>query len=344
MDADPVPKSSAGEVILQAMTGFTVAQVLYVTASLGVADHLLAGPRTARELSAAVGADEASFVRLCRALEAAGILVTQPGAADQDALLGLTDLGRCLARDVEGSVHSSVVLAGGEHYRVWGELLHTIRTGEAAYPVVFGSSCYDHLSDERASGDHFDRSMTETAGDQWAALAEVCDLTGVSTVVDVGGGHGDLLATILRANPDTTGILYDLPAVVAGADQLDTPDLAGRVTTIGGSFFDGVPAGADAYLMARTLLNFPHDDVRRALRSCRAAMEPGARLFVIEPLVAPGPPTMADAFNDLNLFVLGGGGMATEADLVELLVAERFRHERTVATATRLFVIEASPV
>src|SRR5689334_20828263 len=107
MDADPVPEPAPGEVILQAMTGFAVAQVLYVTASLGVADHLLAGPRTARELSAAVGADEASFARLGRALVAAGLLVDEAGAPGQDALLGLTALGRCLARGVEGSVHSS---------------------------------------------------------------------------------------------------------------------------------------------------------------------------------------------------------------------------------------------
>jgi hypothetical protein len=240
-------------------------------------------------------------------------------------------------------VRSSVVLAGGEHYQVWGQLLHTVRTGEAAYPIVFGTSCYEHLAEERTSGEHFDRSMTETAGEQWEAVAEACDLSGASTVVDVGGGHGDLLATVLRANPTATGILYDLPAVVAGADWFDTPELEGRVTAIGGSFFDGVPAGGDAYLLARTLLNFPRADVRRALRRCRAAMEPGARLLVIEPLLPSGPVSLSDACNDLNLLVLGGGGMASEADLVELLAEEGFRHERTIPTATRLFVIEATP-
>jgi hypothetical protein len=240
-------------------------------------------------------------------------------------------------------VHSSVVLAGGEHYQVWGHLLHSIRTGEAAYPVVFGSSCYQHLAEQRTSGDHFDQSMTETAGAQWAAVAAVCDLSGAAVVVDVGGGRGDLLATVLRANPAATGILFDLPAVIAGADQFDTPDLAGRVTSIGGSFFDGVPAGGDAYLMARTLLNFPTVNVRRALRSCRTAMKPGARLFVIEPLLPAPPVNLSDACNDLNLLVLGGGAMASEADLVSLLADEGFRHQRTIPTATRLFVIEAVP-
>jgi hypothetical protein len=332
--AGPAPS----QLVLQLMTGYVIAQALYVAARLGIADYLAGGPLPTAELAALSGAHPPSLARLLRALTSVGVV------AESDGAYALAPLGRCLAQDAPDGVRASVLFAGAEQYQAWGELLHSVQTGEAAFRRVFGTGCYDYLAEHPEAGRSFDASMLETGGALGSAVAAAYDFSRARTVVDLGGGHGALLAAILRANADLRGVLFDLPQVVAGAgDLLEAMGVADRCTVIGGSFFEAVPAGGEVYLLARTLLNWPDEDVRRILRRCRDALGPRGRLLVVEPLLPDGAVSAADAFNDLNLLVLGGGRMCTVDELRGLLVEAGLALTRVVPSPSRFSIVEAVP-
>jgi len=330
--ASPAP----GQVLLQAMTGYVVTQALYAAAALGIADHLITGAMNVDELARLTGSHPLSLARLMRALCSAGLFERI------DNGFVATALGRCLVRDAPDSVRASVLVAGAEQYRAWGELLHSVQTGDAAFAHLFGTDSYTYLVQHPEAGRLFDQSMRETGEPLWPLIVAAYDFSAAGTVVDVGGGHGVLLATILQAYPAVRGILYDLPAVVAGAGEyLEAAGVRDRCTLVGGSFFDSVPPGGDVYLLARTLLNWNDGRVRTILAHCRATMAPGARLLLIEPVLPQGPVSFADAFNDLNLLVLGSGRMHTEPEFHELFNTAGFRLTRILPTDSRLSIIEA---
>jgi len=324
------------EALLQVMTAYVVPQALYAFAALGVADCLIEGPQQTETLAGRVGADPSALARLLRALSTVGI-VAEAG----DGAYAETPLSRCLVRDAPGSVRASVLVAGEQHYRAWGELLYSVRTGAPAFEHVFGRSCYDYLAAHPEAGELFDRSMRETGEPQWDRLVASYEFPASGTVVDVGGGHGALLAAVLRAHPGLRGVLFDLPTVIEGARAyLAGAGVAERCRIVGGSFFDAVPSGGDVYLLVRTLLNWSSEQAALILRRCREAMPPGSRLLVGEPLLPPRTVPFSDAFNDLNLLVLGGGQMLTEAELARLFTRARLRLTRVLPTGTRLKLVE----
>jgi hypothetical protein len=220
-----------------------------------------------------------------------------------------------------------------------------VRSGAPAFEHVFGMSCYDYLAAHPEAGALFDLSMRETGERQWDQLVAGYEFPEIGTVVDVAGGHGALLAAVLRAHPGLHGVLFDLPAVLQGAHAyLAGAGVTERCTVVGGSFFDAVPAGGDVYLLVRTLLNWNPEQAALILRRCREAMAPGARLLVGEPLLPERAVPFSDAFNDLNLLVLGGGQMLTESKLAELFATAGLRLTRVLPTGTRLSLLEALPL
>jgi O-methyltransferase domain/Dimerisation domain len=337
-ESDGAPAPSPTDVLLQVMTSYVLPQALYVVTSLGVATHLVDGPKEVTELARLTGAHPRSLARLLRALVSAGVFVESDGA------FGQTALSRCLLPGEPGSVRASVMVAGAQHYRAWGDLLYSVKTGEPAFDHVFGSPCYDYMAANPEAAADFDASMRETGDQQWTQVAAAYDFSRFGTLVDVGGGHGALLAAILQNHPALHGVLFDLPGVVAGAHSyLESLGVASRCTIVAGSFFEGVPSGGDCYLLARTLLNWEVERAQLILEQCRTAVRTGGRLVVAEPLLPPAGVSFADAFNDLNLLVLGGGQMCTEAEIGALLQGAGFRLTAVHTTPTRLSLIEASP-
>jgi hypothetical protein len=252
--AAPTPS----QVVLQLMSGAVVAQALYVAARLGIADHLAHGSLPAAELAVRIGANPPSLARLLRALASLGVV------SERDGAVALAPLGRPLAQDAPDSVRAPVLFAGAEQYRAWGELLYSVQTGDAAFPRVYGTGCYDYFATHPEAGRSFDASMVETGGALGSAVAAAYDFAPVRTVVDVGGGQGAVLAAILQANPGLQGVLFDLPQIVPGAGAvLAAEGVAERCAVVGGSFFEALPVAGDPYLLARTLLNWPDEDVRR---------------------------------------------------------------------------------
>ncbi|HKB29210.1 MAG TPA: methyltransferase [Streptosporangiaceae bacterium] len=266
--------------LMQIMSSPWLAQCCYALAKTGIPDLLADGPRAAADLAGESGTHPRALHRMLRALASAG-LVEEPARG----VFGLTPLTQLLTSGAARSGRPSAIMFGEEVFRSFTEIEYTLRTGKPAFEKVYGQPFYDYLAEHPAAAETFAAAMGGAPVPQ--ALA-ACDLTGVRTVADVGGGNGGLLTRVLRAYPDARGILVDLPEAVRQArDRLTAAGLADRVDFVEGSFFDGVPAGADVYVLARVLHNWDDADAEALLRRVRGAMAPGARLLVLEQLLEP---------------------------------------------------------
>ena len=343
MTQDSSPDPGA---VLQMATGYTNAQVVHVAAQLRLADLLADGPRSIDDLAAATGAHAPSLARLVRALAALGVVAEADGGRIQ-----LTPLGATLRSDVPGSVRDAVLFLVGEWFwRAWGGLLHSVRTGEPAFDRIFGMSNFEYWEHDPEAGtihDAFFRAMARTTN---SPLVAAYDFSRFGTIVDVGGSNGSLLTAILRAYPGVRGILFDLPHVVSGAAPvLDEAGVADRCTVVGGTFFESVPVGGDAYVLKYVIHDWDNARASTILRRCHEVMTPEAVLLLIEQVLPEhleaGVAAQRLARLDLQMLVLTPGGRErTEGEFRSLLGAAGFELRAMLPTASPFHILEAVPV
>jgi hypothetical protein len=327
---------TARNALLDLSTGYWKSQAIYVAAKLGIADLVHDGPKTSDDLARATGTHAPSLYRLLRALASVGVF-----AEDGQGRFGLTPMAECL-RSVPGSQRSLMIMMGEEHYRAWGELLYSVQTGKIAFDHVFGKPVFQFLSEHPEQAKIFDEAMVGVHGAETQAMLDVYDFSGIGTLVDVGGGNGSVLSAILRKHPSLKGVLYDLPGVVGRAqEQVKKAGLADRCQALGGSFFERVPAGGDAYLMRHIIHDWNDDQCRQILGNCRQVMTPQARLLVVESVIPPSNEPFMGKFLDLTMLLIPGGKERTEAEYRILFESAGFRLTRIVPTGTEVSVIEA---
>jgi SAM-dependent methyltransferase len=314
--APPSRDDLARRKMLGVLAGTWLAQGCYALAELGIADAMGDRVRGADELAAATGTDPVALLRLLRALSLSGLL-----AQPEPGRFALTPATRLLRRDVEGSVHLNAVMQGDEIYRSFAEITHTLRTGEPAFAKVFGVPFYDYLNANPDAAHNFHESMAAQAVP--AGFAS-CDLSGVSHLVDLGGGNGTLLAEVLADHPGVRATLVELPDAVAVA-RPRLAAFADRVDFVEGSFFEVVPAGADLYVLCRVLHNWRDGAALSLLRRVRAAMAPGARLVVLEEFLPDdGAGATGAGVVDLLMLVTLEGRDRTAAEYRDLVEAAGF--------------------
>lgn len=343
MAQDSTPPS---DVLLPMITGYTGSQVIHVAVQLGLPDQLADGSRSIEELAAATGTHPPSLGRLVRALASLGIVAEADGGR-----IALTSLGAPLRADAPDSLRDAVLFLVGEWYwRAWGDLLYSVRTGEPAFDQVFGMSNFAYWEHDPEAGeihDAFFRVMSRTTN---APIVAAYDFSRFGTIVDVGGSTGALLAAILRAQPAVRGILFDLPHVVAGAEPvLAEAGVTDRCSVVGGSFFDAVPAGGDAYLLKYIVHDWDDERAASILRRCREAMTANAVLLLVEQVLPEHLEAGAVARRvtrlDLQMLVLTPGGRErTEEEFRSLLREAGFELRRVVPTASPFHILEAVPV
>jgi hypothetical protein len=323
------------------VNGYQVSHALSAAASLGLSDLLAQGPRTPAELASSTGCDEPTLLRLLRALTEVGVY-----APADEGRFASTELGEQLRSDLPGSVAGWAAFVGrGYHQQAWAALADSVRTGENAFLRVHGVPVWEYRARHPEEQQIFDRAMASFAGAVGDAVAASYDFGGCRTVVDVGGGSGTLLAAVLDRYPGIRGVVFDQPAVVAGARELlAARGLAARSELVGGDFFAGVPEGGDAYLLKSIVHDWPDDDAVRLLRSCRSAMREDAVLLLVERLLGEGPDPVGTAFSDLNMLVGPGGRERDRDGYARLLEAAGLRLDRAVPTGTDVFVLEARPM
>src|SRR5262245_40095803 len=201
--------------VIRLATAYWVSRAVYAAARLGIADLLQDGPRHADQLAAATGAHAPTLRRVLGALASLGLFRT-----DDQGRFALTPVGAALQSDAPGSARSTVIaLAGDWIWPAWGEFLHCLRTGQTGMEKAHGLGVFDFLARDPEEAAHFNAAMIGFHGNEPAAIAAAYDFNGVDTLVDVGGGSGNLLITLLEANPALRGTLYDLAHVAAEAER-----------------------------------------------------------------------------------------------------------------------------
>jgi DNA-binding transcriptional ArsR family regulator len=309
-----------------------------VAAQLGVADALANGPLPIDELAARVGADADALRRLLRALISRGIFRQR-----RDGRYELNSLADTLRSDAPVSMVWAARFYGSREQRErWTLLEDSIRTGTAVVPALHGKGSFDYFAEEPELAELFNRTMTSISELTDASVVAGYDFSGYPTIVDVGGGHGPLLAAILAAAPASRGVLYDLPQVVASAPSLlRKHNVADRVRTAGGSFFDSVPGGGDAYILKNIMHDWPDEKAVQILRNVRAAAGPKATVLLIELVIPNHDRDFAGKWADLEMLLNLASRERTAAEYRDLLSQAGFRMTRVVQTASPLCVVEA---
>jgi precorrin-6B methylase 2 len=333
-DADP------HERMRQLIMGFRATQLVYVAARLGLADELASGPREAAALAQAVGAAVEPLYRLMRALASIGVFEEGPNRT-----FALTALSHRLRRDVPGSLKSTAVLYGDPvFWNAYGQMLHSIQTGEPAFERAHGESMYDHFVTHPAVASLFHEAMSGFSEQEIAAILDAWDFSGFTTLVDVGGGRGALIAALLKIHPHLRGVVFDREDAAEGAERLlAKAGLTERASFIAGDFFQSVPRDGSAYLLKSVIHNWDDGGAQQILHNCRQAMQPNGRLIVIERVIpAVATPSEAKLF-DINMLVTVGGQERTENEHRKLLQASGFELARLVPTTSPLSLIEGVP-
>jgi hypothetical protein len=322
------------------MSGYWYTQAIHVAARLKLADLLRDEAKTAEELAPLTGTQARPLYRLLRALASAGIF-----AEDDRHRFRLTPLAACLRSDVPGSLWAMAILRGGLQYQAWGQLLHSVQTGQAAFEKIHGMPVFDYFAKHPDHGKLFDEAMTGVHGRETAALLDAYDFSGIGVLADIGGGNGSVITAILMQYPAMQGILFDLPGVAARARaNIAAAGLAERCRVEVGSFFETVPSGADACLMRHIIHDWDDDQSTAILKNCRKALGKRGKLLVVEGVVPPGNEPSLSKFFDLAMMVLPGGMERTTEEYRRLYEAAGFRLTRIVPTRTWVSVIEGEPI
>jgi len=327
--------------LLALTQGYRVTQVLYATAALGIAEALSSGARKGDDVAKAIEVPEHMLVRLLRALVSLD-LVTEPRPGE----FALTESGALLDGRSPGSVRAGILFEGSVLYQHWSDLAESIRTGENVYRRRYGVDAWTYRQRNPEWGNLFDAAMQEYSTVRVSEVVDAYDFRRFSTIVDVGGGRGSLLAGILKTHPTGSGILFDQPAVVANAPSvLASAGVADRCTVVGGSFFDSVPAGGDAYILSVVIHDWDDEPAITILGTCRRAMRSSSRLLLIERVLPDNPRDDLSAYlQDLNMLHSLSGRERSETQFATLLTRSGFRLTRLVRTQGPFVVIEGEPV
>jgi hypothetical protein len=322
-------------------TGHIVSQCIFALAELGVADHFSDGPRTAEQLAIATKTDASALGRLLRSMAAFGFF-----SQDDSGRFALTPLGEALRSDAFGHARSTVrMLAGPWMWPTVGELLHSVRTNGVGFEKAHGMSAFDYLATRPDQAHIFNEAMIGFHGAEPAAVAAAYDFSAIGTLVDVGGGTGNLLTTVLQAHPGIRGVLFDLSHVAAEARQaIAAKGLTDRCEVKEGSFFDAIPPGGDAYMMSHVIHDWDEGKCLTILGNCHRALQGRGRLLLVEMVLPESSEFHPGKLLDVVMLVATGGRERTAPEYGELLAKAGFEMTRVVPTPSPVSVVEARPV
>ena len=321
----PVPEARAA--LRTLIYGYAQTQLLRAAARLRLADLLADGPQDLAELATHAPVDPGILRRLLNGLAAIGVVAT-----DEHGYYTLTSVGDGLREDAPDSLATFAMLSGEEYFRSWLGLDLNPQDTRTPFERDFGVPVFNWLAQHPETGDRFNRRMATRILAYAPAVATACDLSDAQRIVDIGGGHGVLLATFLQRWPDARGVLFDLPgAAAAGEERLAAAGLLDRVEVVGGDFFreEALPAGGDVYLLSQILHDWDDDRSMEILRNLRQTMDATARLLIIEVLMPEridGPHPAVDL--DLLMLVLTGGRERTVRQYRQLLEGAGFSLDR----------------
>ena len=311
-------------------------------AQLGVADELASGPKTPTEIAAKIDVKPDALYRLMRANAGAGVFRELP-----DGRFEQTELSEPLRSDAPDSVRAmAMMLLEDWHHASWGQLPWCVKTGKPGSLNVYGKILFDLMQEHPEKGVNFNKAMTQMSVPQAAGIIAAYDFSGFQHIVDIAGGHGYLLAEILKGAPNLRGSLFELPHIVEGARAGEyLPSLGERVGYAPGSFFEDAPPPADAYIMKFIIHDWDDERAGKILNQCRSVIQSGGKLLVADMVVPVGNEPAFSKLIDVEMLVQAPGGKErTEEEFRDLLAASGFKLERVIPTSTPMCIVEAVPV
>jgi hypothetical protein len=229
------------------------------------------------------------------------------------------------------------------HSSGWARLEDCVRTGQQAPPMIYGKPAFQMLEENPEFARVFNQAMTDLSRLDSPAVAQAYSFEGIQSLLDVGGGHGLLLATILERNPHLRGALYEMPSVIEGAQAGPLAPVMDRCTLLGGNMFESVPAGYDAYIMKHIIHDWPDEVCTKLLSACRAGVNPGGKLLVADAVIHPGNAFEPAKLIDLEMLLFPGGKERTKAQFRDLFAASGWRLTRIIPTPSPVSIVEAVP-
>jgi orsellinic acid C2-O-methyltransferase len=330
--------------LLESIHGSWITQALCVFAQLRIADLLAEGPRTSESLAASTDSHAPSLRRLLRALTTIDIC-REP----EDDLFEITPKGSLLGEHVTGSLRSWTIWWGAHLWQDWGNLMYSVKTGHSARKMLMGTEDFKHLEQNPETAAVFNKGIGELTRLVSRAITRIYDFSDFKRIMDVGGGHGELLIAILTENPAVSGVLFDLPHAVGGAkSRVAEAGLTSRCGFLEGNFFESVPGGADAYILKNIIHDWDDPKCKLILENCGRAMAGRGRLLLIE-RVMPARLAVSDDHraitrNDLTMLVAHAARERTETEIRDLLNTAGFRVNRILPAGMAFSIIEAHPL
>jgi hypothetical protein len=330
------------DVVFQMIIGKWISQALGTIVDIGVPDQLAKGARQCRDMAREAGVSEDGLYRLLRALASMGLF-----AESADRRFRLTGMGQLLRSDHPESLAGYARFTSHDiTWRPWGLLSHSVKTGMPAFDHVFNASVFEYFSRNPEVAAVFDEAMTSISTMEARAASEAYDFKGIETLMDVAGGHGLLLATILRRHKRMRGVLFDLPHVAAGAAATFTrAGITGRVRIESGDFFKELPSGADAIIMKHIVHDWDDDSATRILQACHRALGTRGKVLIVDTVLPHSNMPHYGKLLDLEMLVLTPRGRErTKAEFANLLRGAGFRLSRVITTQGPMSIVEAVKV
>ncbi|MER7820193.1 methyltransferase [Streptomyces sp. NPDC096153] len=333
--------STANDRMRRKIMGHIVSQAIHAVSQLGVPDLLAKNPVSLPELAAATGSHMDALQRFMRVLSAEGVF-DEP----YPDTFTLTEMGELLRTDVDGSLKNLSSLMAGEAYHAWSEAGHSLLTGKPAFDHAYGLPYFDWLAKNPEAAQNFHQGQAGLVKMRLIPLLER-EWGPNDEVVDVGGGNGTLLISLLKENEGMRGIVFDLPQALDQTQQaLANAGLTDRAVCLAGDFFTSVPAGADVYVLSQILHDWDDQNAASILKQCHAAMTPKSRLLILDQVLPKHdrlhPPAHPSALLDLHMLILLGGRERSEDSWNILLNECGFRVTSEIKKGPRSSLIEVA--
>jgi hypothetical protein len=337
---DKQSSQEAQRLIGQLLFGKQMTYCLSGVARFGVADHMSATPMAVEEIAGKTGAHAPSLYRVMRMLASMGVFKEERGKR-----FALTPAGELLKSDAPGTMRYHAMMLGDEWtMRAYEHFTDCLRTGQNGVSKAYGRHLFDVLAERPEQSDTFQAAMTSSSTIEGKAVIGAYDFSGIKRLADLGGGHGVLLASILRRYPQMQGVLFDRAEIIAGIPKDQFTGCEGRINIEGGSFFERVPDGCDAYIMKHIIHDWDDEQCRTTLKLMRDKLPTDGRVLVCEMVVTDEPgPTSAKVLDIMMLVITMGGKERTKDEFAELFASSGLRLNRIVPTEGPICVIEAVP-
>lgn len=315
---------------------------LATVTQLNIPELIGDGRSSADELARKSGADFAALRRLLRYLSLRDVFVEGPAG-----VFALGSLGEALRKEAAAG-QGRIFDPDGFPFRVqmaWSGLPEAIRSGRPGYDMVHGKPFWDDMNSSKELGADFDAKMAIFTSMWIPGVVSARPWRSYRNFVDVGGGNASMAIALLREAPELHGTIVDLPAVLDNARaNLEQSGVADRCALVEGSFFDTLPAGADAYLLAQIMHDWPDDEAVRILRRCAEAAKPDGHIYVMDRILTEKATNPMHELSNLFMFNMFGSTERTGAEFTDLTAAADLRITAIEDLAMGISLIDCVPV